>query len=175
MSSSCNLARYSNLYSSICHSQADTNMSTKEVEYFLSATKILMILVGHWSNRGKMGKMDYFYKKCRYTVIVIFSIIMVIFPYSVVADSKCQPKCIENFFNFIHVSSAIAVLRMLESKETKRMLDFIYSYENTRLKQETSKGREIYMEMSRKNNNIVKGCLYLAFGAANLWGLMGIK
>lgn len=150
-------------------------MPEKRNEYFLSALKVLMICFGSWIFKAEGGRFHFIYRKFRYSFIVIFSLMGSVFPYTIATDYKCKLEVIENFSYNLHILSASILWKLLESKHTEKFFTIIYNYENERFDDESSKGKEICMKFSKKNNNIVKGLILLASVAAISWFFIGIK
>lgn len=150
-------------------------MPAKKVDHFLGALKVLMICLGSWNFRERKGSLYTIYKKMRYSVIVIFCLACLLFPYTLVVEYKCKVIVIESFTISLHILIACILYKLLETRKSKEVLEFIYVYENQRLPMETSKDRETYMVFVKENNTIVKGLVVLAFAGASVWFAVGLK
>lgn len=148
-------------------------MGTKDVNYFLSAIKYIMVFTGQWDYRNQSNKFIIIYKKIKYFLVFCYSISALVFFSSIITRWKCRQNAIENFFNLMHLVVVLTVTIMLKSKERKIITDFIYYYENVRLKNEPLHSQKIYLQMAKTNNQIVLFFITIATFASVSWFLTG--
>lgn len=148
-------------------------MGPKHADKFLNVMKYFMMLSGQWDFRNEKSKFVPVYEKLKYVFFIWYALGPFVFLVTVIAGWKCREIVEENLFNFMYTSVVVIVVCMLNSNDTKNIVNYVFHFENNQLNSSSKECQDLYAKAAKKNNVMVIGFYAVGLIACIVWFTAG--